>query len=111
MTTKSRQVPISVVMVSPEMGLFDEPIMPTPGEVDDPAGGDRAGADVADIAAPDGPGVHLRDRHLAGKDRRRHARADELHERDEHGPRQEAAGDEDARAAKADDVADAEQLG
>src|SRR4051812_34976012 len=28
-STNSKQVPISVVMVSPEIGLFDEPIMPT----------------------------------------------------------------------------------
>ena len=90
----------------------------------DQAGGEhRAGADVADVGAPDLAGAHLRNQEgqagggvvgevrMDRRERRRHVGAQQRDERQQHQPRQHAAGEHRAGDARADDVADAQVLG
>ena len=90
---------------------------------DEPGRQHRAGADVADVGAPDLPRRHLRDEErLAGgrvvgevgvdrRERHRNRRAEDRQQRQQHQPRQHAAGEHRAGDARADDVADAHVLG
>ena len=80
-------------------------------QVDDPAGGHRAGADVADVARPDVVGQHLVDGDGGRVQRQRPSLAEQRDGRDQDQPGQQAAADHDGRRPVADDVADAHQLG
>ncbi len=82
-------------------------------ERDQPGREHGAGADVADVRAPDLARRHLREEQPAcrnGRERHRHVVAGDRQERQQHHPREHAACEHDAGNPRADDVADAHVL-
>ena len=80
-------------------------------EGDEAGGGYGSGAHGPDVGDPQVAGAHLRDGHGAGIDGMRQIFAEEVNERHEDEPGEDAAGEHGARGARADDVAHAEILG
>ncbi len=81
----------------------------------DEAGGEhRTGARIPDVGAPQLPGAHLIDPQAARRHRRerdRHVVAHDAQQRQQHEPREHAAGEHHARDARTDDVSDPHVLG
>ena len=80
-------------------------------QADDPSRRHRARADVEHIGAADLVRTHLGDWNCPRLEHTGNVIAEELDQRNQHQVRQHAAGRGDGRNARADDVADAEQLG
>ena len=77
-------------------------------EGDDAGRGHCARAHRLDVSGPKVAGCHLRDGHQAGIDGMGNLFAEKVNERHDHEPREHAAGEDDARNARPDDVAHAE---
>jgi hypothetical protein len=82
-----------------------------PENADEAAGGDGTGTDIEDVSVSDVARAHVADQRCAlGSKRRPQRLAEEAYHRNEHQIREHSAGAHDARDARADDVADTEQL-
>ena len=78
---------------------------------DEAGGGDCAGAHGLDVGGPEVAGSHLRDGDLAGIDGSPKFLAEEVDQRHDNEPREDAAGKDDAGDFGSDDVADSEVFG